>query len=416
MPLLAFARQNARWLAAGALLAFMSSFGQTFFISIFSNHIRTEFGLTHAMWGGIYSLGTTVSAIVMIWAGTLTDIFRTRAVGAIVFLLLGLACLAMAAVPSVVALPFVIFALRLLGQGMSSHLSVVAMSRWFVAGRGRALSIATLGFSVGETFLPVIFVFLMSIYSWRVMWVACFVILVAAIPVLLGLLRRERTPQSMAQESFSFGMNERHWTRRNMLRHPLFWYMIPALLGPSAFNTAFFFQQAHFAEIKGWEHLQLVSYFPMYAIISVVAMFVSGIALDRFGTVRLLPFYQLPMVIAFACFALAQTPAMVAMGLVFLAFTSGANSTLPNAFWAEFYGTKYLGAIKSLAAAIMVLGSAIGPGLTGVLIDGGVGLDRQYLWISAFFLISTGSMMAGVFRARNDLSAVYYKDLPNDER
>jgi len=415
MSLIAFARQNARWLAAGALLAFMSSFGQTFFISIFSDHIRTEFGLTHAMWGGIYSLGTTVSAIVMIWAGTLTDIFRTRAIGAIVFLLLGMACLAMAAVPSVAALPFVIFALRLLGQGMSSHLSVVAMSRWFVAGRGRALSISTLGFSIGETFLPISFVFLMSIYSWRSMWIASFVILIAAIPVLLLLLGQERTPQSMAKESFSVGMKNHQWTRKNMLGHPLFWFMIPALLGPSAFNTAFFFQQAHFAEIKGWEHLQLVSYFPIYAVLSVIVMFISGMALDRFGTVRLLPFYQLPMVFAFACFSLAQTPAMVALGLALLAFTSGANATLPNAFWAEFYGTKHLGAIKSLAAAIMVLGSAIGPGLTGVLIDNGVGLDRQYLWISAFFLISTSSMIIGVFRSRKDLAHFYYKELKTND-
>ena len=404
MTLLAFARNNARWLAAGALLAFMSSFGQTFFISIFSDHIRTEFDLTHGMWGGIYSLGTAASALVMLWAGILTDIFRTRAIGAIVFLLLGLACLTMAAVPNVAILVFVIFALRLFGQGMSSHLSVVAMSRWFVAERGRALSISTLGFSIGETFLPISFVFLMSIYSWRTMWIVSFAILILAIPILLRLLQKERTPQSMAKVSLSLGMKGRHWSRKNLLKHPLFWFMVPALLGPSAFNTAFFFQQAHFAEIKGWEHLQLVSYFPIYAILSVVVMFISGIALDRFGTARLLPFYQLPMVFAFACFSLAQTPAIVALGLALLAVTSGANATLPNAFWAEFYGTKHLGAIKSLAAAIMVLGSAVGPGLTGVLIDYGVGLDRQYLWVSTFFLISTGSMIIGVFRARNYLA------------
>ena len=92
----------------------------------------------------------------------------------------------------------------------------------------------------------------------------------------------------------------------------IFWSTIPALLGPSAFNTAFFFQQVHFAEVKGWDHLQLVSYFPIYSILSVIVMFVSGMALDRFGTVRLLPFYQLPMVFAFACFSLAQSPEVVA--------------------------------------------------------------------------------------------------------
>jgi hypothetical protein len=34
-----FFRVNARWLGAGFLLSFTSSFGQTFFISIFSGQI-----------------------------------------------------------------------------------------------------------------------------------------------------------------------------------------------------------------------------------------------------------------------------------------------------------------------------------------------------------------------------------------
>ena len=53
---------------------------------------------------------------------------------------------------------------------------------------------------------------------------------------------------------------------------------------------------------------------------------------------------------------------MLILGFVFLALTTGANSTLPNAFWAEFYGTAHMGSIKAMAAAIMVFGSAIGPG------------------------------------------------------
>ncbi len=57
MPILQFFRQNSAWLGAGVLLAFMSSFGQTFFISIFSGHIRAEFGLSHAAWGGFLLLG-----------------------------------------------------------------------------------------------------------------------------------------------------------------------------------------------------------------------------------------------------------------------------------------------------------------------------------------------------------------------
>jgi len=134
-----FLRENAPFLSAGVLLMFCSSFGQTFFISIFAGEIREEFSLSHGQWGLIYTLGTTASAAVMVWAGVLTDHFRARALGAIVLVLLAGAALMMATVSSVWILPFAIFALRFAGQGMSVHIAVVAISRWFVATRGRAL-------------------------------------------------------------------------------------------------------------------------------------------------------------------------------------------------------------------------------------------------------------------------------------
>jgi hypothetical protein len=62
MPILAFLLDNARWLTVGVLLTFLSSFGQTYFISVFAGEIRAGFGLSHGEWGGIYTLGTTASA------------------------------------------------------------------------------------------------------------------------------------------------------------------------------------------------------------------------------------------------------------------------------------------------------------------------------------------------------------------
>ena len=72
----------------GCVLTFMSSFGQTFFISIFAGEIRAEFGLSHGEWGGIYALGTLASAIVMVWSGGLTDRFRVRTLGPVVLVCL----------------------------------------------------------------------------------------------------------------------------------------------------------------------------------------------------------------------------------------------------------------------------------------------------------------------------------------
>jgi len=125
---------------------------------------------------------------------------------------------------------------------------------------------------------------LLLFFSWQSVWILAAGVAALAVPALLWLLVEERSPQSSATEGQSLGMSGRHWSRNQALRHPLFWFMIPALLGQSAFNTAFFFLQVHFAEIKGWEHLQLVAMFPVYTLVSIAAMILSGILLDKLDT------------------------------------------------------------------------------------------------------------------------------------
>ena len=93
------------------------------------------------------------------------------------------------------------------------------------------------------------------------------------------------------------------------------------------------------------------------------------------------------------------------LGFVLLGLTAGATATLPSAFWAEFYGTKYIGSIKALAAAVMVLGSAIGPGVTGFLIDYQIGLEVQFYWIAAYFALATLVLWVGVRRYAPSLKA-----------
>lgn len=395
-----FLKSNAPWLSAGALLMFLSSFGQTFFISIFAGHIREAFDLTHGEWGGIYTLGTSAAAVAMIWAGGLTDQFRVRTLAPVILGFLTLACLGMALIQAWWGLVAVIFALRFAGQGMTSHIAIVAMARWFVLTRGRALSVATLGFALGEALLPLLFVGLMGFYDWRILWVLAGGLAFLGIPILLLFLRRERTPQSMAQSDQSVGMESRHWTRNQALSHWLFWLMVPALLGPSAFNTAFFFHQVHFASVKSIDHVTLVAMFPLYTGVAIGAMIGSGWALDRLGTARLMPFLLLPVIAAFILFSVAQNTMTLLAGLVFLGLTTGANTTLPNAFWADFYGTARLGSIKAMAAAVMVFGSAIGPGLTGLAIDLGLGVETQYLIVAGYFVFATVLMTIGIQRAR----------------
>lgn len=383
-----FLRRNAPWLFAGFLLTFSSSFGQTFFIAIFAGDIRQEYGLTNGGWGGIYALATMASAAVMVFVGGLTDRFRVRLIGPVILVSLAVATALMSLTTGIVALTIAIFLLRLMGQGMMGQTAMVAMSRWFVATRGKAISIASLGVALGEAMLPLIFVGLMGWFDWRTLWLVGTVFLSLAALVMVLILKAERTPQAMAQESTAVGMFGRNWTRVQALRHWLFWLTLPALMGPAAWNTAFFFHQVHFAEAKGWAHFSLVALFPVFTVTGVASMLLTGWVVDRVGSSRLAGIYLFPMAVGYFLIGSAQSLGMAAVALVLMGVSVGAHSVMSAALWAEVYGTANLGRIRAMTGAFMVFGTAIGPGFCGRLIDGGIDLPHQSYGIGCYFVVA----------------------------
>lgn len=400
LPSTAFLRDNAPWLTAGMLLAFSSSYGQTYFISLFAGEIMSEFQLSNGQWGSIYATGTLMSAAVMVFVGGVTDRFRVRALGAVIMCCLALACLSMATVTAAWALVPVIFALRFTGQGMTSQISSVAMARWFVANRGKALAVATMGFALGESVLPISFVSLLQHVPWRTLWVVAAGLALLTVPILFMLLQRERTPQSMGENEQSPGMDSRHWTRAQVIRHPLFWCAVPLIMGPAAFITATFFHQVHLSSEKGWEHLQFVTLFPVYTVFTISGMILAGFLIDRFGTGRLMQLYTLPIAAAFVLMGLSDGLFWGAVAMGLLGVGHGIGTTLPTAFWADYFGTRHIGSIRALATAVMVLGTALGPVITGWIIDWGVGYDQQMPFIALYFvatslLIGVGLRVAG---------------------
>lgn len=409
MNYLRFLRANWLFLLAGFLLTFTSSYGQTYFISLFAGEIKTDFDLTDGEWGGVYTLGTTASAMAMIWAGALTDRFRIRALALGVMIALALACAAMAANTSALLLIGVVFALRLTGQGMMSQLGSVAMVRWFEATRGKALSLSSMGFAAGQAVLPVVFVALFAVASWRSLWLLAGLLVLLTIPVILALLRQERTPQSMAKEAQVAGMEGRHWTRNEMLRSGLFFLIIPMIVGPAAWGTALFFHQVHLTEVKGWALIDYVALMPIYTVSAIVATFLSGWAIDRFGVSRVVPFQMMPFALSFAVLAYSDTIFMAGVGLVIFGVGQGLMATGISTFWAEYYGTRHIGSIKAVAAALMVFGSAIGPGITGYLIDLGIDFPQQMLTIAVYYVGAAILATLGILRYQPTLQRAFLR-------
>ena len=165
MNFLAFIRNNARWLAGGFLLTFFSSYGQTFFISLSSGHIRVEYGLSHGQFGTIYMLATLASAATLTYLGQIVDKRSPRGVTFIIVPILAFACVLMAFSQHIVLLLLAIYLLRLFGQGMMSQNAFTAVGRWFVAQRGRATSLTAIGVNAGEASFPLLFVLVAGVVA-----------------------------------------------------------------------------------------------------------------------------------------------------------------------------------------------------------------------------------------------------------
>ena len=383
-----FLSNNKKWLGAGALLTLSSSYGQTFFISLFAGQIMNEFSLTDGEWGALYAISTTFSAIVMVWAGALTDRYRARSLGVIFLLLLSFTCFLMSFVTSFWFLPIIIFLLRFSGQGMLSHIGSVAMVRWFIASRGKALAIATLGFSFGEAVLPMTVAFLLGVFYWKSIWIAAAIASLITVPILYSLLKIERTPKTASNASEAVGrLESRHWTRNQVLTHWLFWLYFPSIMSIAMWGTALFFQQVHLTSTKGWTLLQFTSLIPIYTCSTILSMMVYGWAIDRYGTNKLLSLYQVPMVLSFFLFGVSDSIFVAGLAFVLFGITHGANSTIPGAFWAENFGTKHLGSIKAMATAVSVLGSALGPAISGILIDFNIPFSTQMPFIAVSIIV-----------------------------
>ena len=388
---LPFLKTHARWLGAGLLLTFASSFGQTYFIALSGGQLRAAFGLSHGDFGSLYTVATLASAATLVWLGPLADRMSLRRLCVLTLCGLAAACLAMAGVASPLMLVAVLYGLRLFGQGMLSHLAMTAMARWFSDYRGRALSIAALGFPFGEAVLPSIAVALMAALGWRQTWLAAVgLLLLVAAPLTLRLLRHEPAPRPEAPARPSSGgprIDRRQWTRGEVVRDPLFYALLPGILAPSFISTAVFFHQVYLAETKGWTLTWFAACYPIYALATVALSLVTGWAVDRWRTARLLPFYLLPLTGGLLVLAWTDAPAGTVAFMLLAGSTSGAASIMLGALWAELYGTRHLGAIRALAVAGMVFSSALGPGVMGWLIDWGVRLEDQFVVMAAYTVV-----------------------------
>lgn len=390
-----FIKNNFRWIAGGFMLTYFSSFGQTYFISASIAEWQTAFDLSHGEIGRLYMFATLASAACLPFIGRLVDHFPAHHTIAVVVPILAGATLLAAFASSVVPLVLAIFLLRLFGQGMMTHIPLTATGRWFAKERGRAISLVVMGHQGGEGTLPLAFAAIAIAFGYRAGWIAAAIaLLLVGLPFAYWAYSKPREPHAdikeMEREGAAFVT--RSWTRREAMGDPVFWLLLIGVLAPGFIGTTIFYHQNYLTTLNDWPPQLFASSLMFLALTTMGFALVAGATIDRLGVRKILPFFLLPL--ASACFALAyaEQPWSLFLVMFFLGVSYGISSTLFGTLWPEVYGSVHLGAIRAVTVSAAVVATAAGPGLTGTLIDQGIALSTQMIFLGIYCLIASGVM------------------------
>ena len=263
-----------------------------------------------------------------------------------------------------------------------SHIALTETGRWFAASRGRATSLVVPGFQGGEFVFPFAFWAVAETLGWRWGWViAAATLVLAVLPVIDRLLSVERQPEGKAQGRPGAA---RDWTRAEVLRDPVFYALLAGVLAPPFIGTTVFFHQGYLEALRGYPAHAFPTAFPLMAATTVTFALVCGGLVDRYGAVRLLPFFLIPLCVASLAVAVLDQAWGVYAFMVLFGVLLRVHVHAPRRALARGYGTKNLGGIRAIVVSAMVFSTAAGPGLTGLLIDRGVGLPTQMIGMAAW--------------------------------
>lgn len=391
MTYLAFALKERKLLSFAVSLTFFSSFGQTFLISLFVPFYLSAFDLSNASFGSIYSVATLFSAFMLPYLGQWIDRIPLRQYSLYVAAgLLGSAILM--AVSWHISLLFVsLLMLRLTGQGLSGHTAQTTMARFYDHQRGKALSISSLGFPLGEAVLPLVIAGLLTLFHWRVTWAIIAATIALVLFPLLWYLLNERTDISDEAET----PRREESTLQSYLmivKNPKLMVALPATLLPPFWVTGLFLYQVSAADQLGWTAAIIASSFVAFALARIGMGLFTGPLIDRFTAHKIFPLILIPMAVGLTVGALftGNWAAFVYMGL--MGATMGIAGTTKSALWAEMFGTDMIGTVRSLISSIMVFSTAVSPFLLGWWLD--IGMTIQTIFIIALISTIAGGVLS----------------------
>ena len=358
---------------------------QTSVVAVFGPELIEEFGWNRTQLFAPESLGQGLLMVIGFLIGTRVDRYGARR-----FMLVGAAI----CVPALVLLSqveahwqymvlrgvFIITAASVAGFLIVS----ISVSKWFVVKRGQALGWTSMGVSMSGLFWPYFTAtLLIEPLGWRNAWIvlaAC----VALILVPAALFMRRRPEDHGLQPDGGFAQltpaqiqaaqhdEDTSLTRAEALRTPCF-YQIVLIFGISVVGIfALLYNGVLYLNEFGFSSSQSSLAVAGFSLLSMLTKPPWGWALDKFDTrvVGFLSFLLGAIGFVLVIYAAPTGDWWVIVGaMAFMGLGIGGNIPIQDMFWAEYFGRRHLGAVRSIGFPVAMGLNAVTPVAVGLSYD-----------------------------------------------
>ena len=375
--------------AASFLASFAEVPGFGPVLGVFIKPIEDELGWSWATIATGFLIGSASGAFVSGITGRLVDRFGARVVVAVAGLAIAGALWGLSTIQE----PWQFWTYFGIARGSAiAGVEIgtsVAVAKWFVRRRGRALAFRAVGQRSGQAVLPIFIFFVMAASDWRMAYVALsgFSAIIIIVPSLIllrsrpedhGLLPdgiREAPQPSGPPPPFERAspapvtvIDEESWTLREAQRTRAFWLITVFLMcTPFVQGATNLHMVANFQD-QGLSDGQAFSIASIFAAASALSIVPIGFILERVH-VRTGAIVQAVFVLTSMLMLLVADnyPLAVAWALVF-GVGAGMRNVVEVLLVANYFGRESLGAIKGFTAPFRAV-SPLGPVIAGFTFD-----------------------------------------------
>ena len=285
----------------------------------------------------------------------------------------------------------------------------VAISRWFIRKRGRAIAIANLGQGLAKVSIPLLAASLFVWLGWRQTWTV-FGILTLALVVVPAIVFMRRSPEDMglhpdgAQGPSSALPSGREtklsaaqrqalaadvpWSQAELLRTRAFWLIVVtfgiANVGVAGLNLHIF---AYVTDI-GYSALAAATVMSIIAFTQLGSILFWGFISERVDIRKAVMMKFLVQALGLLLAITTTRLGPIYVGFFLYGIGLGGVQVLQEVIWANYFGRISLGKVRGLGLLFTHAFAAVGPPFFGFLFD----LTKGYF--ASFFLFATALVVS----------------------